>query len=630
MFSEGMILWLQQFSTPWLDKLFIVLSSLGSEYMYLGLLTFIYWGISRRTGRSLFMAFLVSVWLNSVLKDVLGWPRPSGDLVRVLSYEWSSGFPSGHAQLAATVWGYIAMRWPKRPIVVVSTLLIFVIALSRLYLGMHYLGQVLVGLGLGLAIAAMMVASERRMRCAPQPRAWRAALTVLAAYVLAIPVQSDDGFRIAGVWMGLMLTDAVPRRISGDSLPESYSVEGTAYSWPIRLVCTLVGWLGLGAGYILVKRLAAPGVAMLFAYAALAAWVTSGAPALLRLLKLGAPNRSSVDESATARYPIPASVPIPESVAVTPEVSPVFAVGLFILLSVGLTLPSVEFSGWLGGGSPAAMEASSMVATLPALQTEESFLVFGHRGAQGLAPANTLAAFGKGLQVGASVLECDVWRTLDGHLVVIHDGRIDNVTNGTGAVSALTLSELRQFDAGYHFSDDNENFPYRGQNIRIPTLEMVLRAYPTARFNIDMKDHSSDMPHALLAVLSATQAENRVIISSFDGPTIRRFRQLAPGIPTALASDEVRRFIVMARLGVGIFYQPPAKYMQIPEREGMVQLATPATFRLAHRLGMDVHIWTINDQTTMRRLIAAGADGIITDYPDRLVNVLTGKAEIVH
>lgn len=622
MFTETVNIWLQQFSAPWLDKLFLAVTSLGSEYTYLLLLTFVYWCINRRAGRTLLVGFMLSAWLSSVLKDAMGMSRPSPDLVRVLVQEWSSGFPSGHAQNAALVWGYIAMRWPKRWVITLSAVLIFLISLSRLYLGAHFLYQVLGGAALGLACAAIMYIWERRGKLPAQPLAWRTLLAVCALYLLAIPVQSDDGFRIAGVLMGFLLTDAIPRRTTNDAATlHLHASLQHDISWAVRLARALVGWLILGVGYVVIKLYAAPGLPTLLACAAMAVWITAGAPAVFRRLKLGTWERQ-IAEPPQGQYPIPAEVPVPGVVSLTPATMPVFAAGMFLLLAVGLTLPTMDIAGMLSTGIPPATEATTVSSALPALHTESSFLVLAHKGGEGLAPANTIAAFGNGLQIGADVLECDVRRTLDGQLVVIHDERVDRVTNGTGAVSSLSLQEIRNLDAGYWFTPGDGTYPYRGKDIHIPTLESVLKAYPTAKFNIDMKDHSPDMPHALLAVLDAAGARDRVIVASFDGPTIRRFRQLAPDVPTSLAQDEMLRFVIMARLGLGMFYKTPARYMQIPARQGPVQLAVPATFKLAHRLGIDVHIWTINDRGTMQQLIAEGADGIVTDYPDRLVALL--------
>src|SRR6266478_2630499 len=104
--------------------------------------------------------------------------------------------------------------------------------------------------------------------------------------------------------------------------------------------------------------------------------------------------------------------------------------------------------------------------------------VFGHRGAAGLAPENTLASFALGLALGADVLELDVHASRDGVIVVIHDPTLERTTNGTGAVRAQALYELQQLDAGYRFTRDGSDFAYRHQGVRIPTLDTVLKQFP--------------------------------------------------------------------------------------------------------------------------------------------------------
>jgi glycerophosphoryl diester phosphodiesterase len=623
MLYEGVNLWLQQFSVPWLDRFFLVVSSLGSGYVYLLFLTFVYWCVSRRSGRTLVLAFLASVWLNSVLKDSLGIPRPSGDLLRVLAYEWSSGFPSGHTQMATTVWGYLAFRWRSRVMSIIALTIVFFISVSRLYLGLHDLAQVLGGVALGLAVAFLAARWERPSAPA-RPNAWQVVAIVFFSYLAGVPVQSDDGFRIAGIAMGFLLTDPVAwsekRNAKGEYV--GATVAGEAALAPGAVFGrVLVGWLGFVLGHNLIGKVIAPGLPAMLAYGALAVWCTAGVATMSAILGLGVTRRPPPQD--TPPYPIPAPVPLPSDEPQVSGVSPLFAAVVFSLLAAGLTLASLDLRVGLMDAIPAEVQRSD--SARPSLPIEEPVAILGHKGAAGLAPENTLVGFDRALKEGAHILELDVRRSLDGQVVVFHDERLDALTDGTGAVRKLTMADLGQLDAGYWFTTDGVSYPYRGRGLRIPTLESVLRAYPSALFNIEMKDYSPDMPHALLAVLRATASRGRVIVASFDGPTIHRFRQLAPDIPTALAKDEVKRLVVMARLGVGIFFKPPARYLQIPERLGLIQLATPSTFRLADRIGMDVHVWTVNSPIAMQRLIEGGVDGIITDYPDRLAEVLSGR-----
>src|SRR5919107_1144475 len=147
-----------------------------------------------------------------------------------------------------------------------------------------------------------------------------------------------------------------------------------------------------------------------------------------------------------------------------------------------------------------------------------------HRGASGLAPENTLEAFRLAVQSGAGGLELDVHLTRDGHIVVIHDPTLDRTTNTSGAVAGMTLDELREADAGYNFSPDGgDTHPYRGLELRIPTLAEVLREFPGVVLNIDMKADRPGIEAAVLEVLREADAVRRALVVSSRLGSVRRF-----------------------------------------------------------------------------------------------------------
>src|SRR5215208_4358914 len=131
-------------------------------------------------------------------------------------------------------------------------------------------------------------------------------------------------------------------------------------------------------------------------------------------------------------------------------------------------------------------------------------LNLAHRGASALAPENTFEAFRLAVEDGAGGLELDVHMTRDGHIVVIHDATVDRTTNGSGAVSEMTLDELRRLDAGYNFSPDGgPTRPYRGRGIRVPTFGEVLEEFPRVAVNIEIKLGSPGIEESVLRVLRA-------------------------------------------------------------------------------------------------------------------------------
>jgi glycerophosphoryl diester phosphodiesterase len=267
-----------------------------------------------------------------------------------------------------------------------------------------------------------------------------------------------------------------------------------------------------------------------------------------------------------------------------------------------LRAPEVEAPGYLGSPPPR---------------------VIAHRGASGHAPGNTLEAFRLAVEMGADILEMDLQLTADGRVVVIHDDTVDGTTDGSGAVSDLTLAEVKALDAGYRFERPAGEFPFRGAGVVIPTLEEVLEAFAGTPLNLEMKTPAGPrIAEALAGVLRRHRAEDRVLVASFSAEILERFRELMPGVATSLAESEVRTLYVLHRAFLDRWYRSPGVAVQVPERSGGLHVVTPSFLAAARRLGLQVHVWTINDPADMRRLVDLGVDGIITDYPDRLAAVL--------
>lgn len=262
----------------------------------------------------------------------------------------------------------------------------------------------------------------------------------------------------------------------------------------------------------------------------------------------------------------------------------------------------------------------TMTSSLHAERDE--ILVMAHRGGLGLWPENTIHGYRKALEAGADVLEIDVWLTRDGVVVVNHDRTVDRTTDGSGPIRDFTLDELKQLDAGYRWSED-DTYPYRGAGHTIPTLDEVLSSFPEARFNIDLKENSDALIDSLCALIDTHDAADRLMIASFHQDVLHRFRERCPGTPTSAGSREIARFLLLSRLRLTFLCgELPFRAFQVPLSAGPISVVTRTFVEAAHRCGVEVHPWTVNDPDDMRRLIDLGVDGIITDYPDRLVDIL--------
>ncbi|HWK89349.1 MAG TPA: glycerophosphodiester phosphodiesterase [Longimicrobium sp.] len=247
-------------------------------------------------------------------------------------------------------------------------------------------------------------------------------------------------------------------------------------------------------------------------------------------------------------------------------------------------------------------------------------LLIAHRGGSALAPENTLVAFRRALHWWrADVLEIDVHPTRDGEAVVIHDGSVDRTTDGSGPVAGFSLDEIRGLDAGCRFTPDGgASFPYRGTGVRLSTLREVLEALPDARVNVEIKDGRAQ--DAVKRAIDDLGAHHRVLVAAGDARNRRRLRGY-PG-PTSAGAQQLYAFYALHLARLARFHRPSVDAHQMPERSGGRQVLNPRWIREAHALSLAVHVWTVDDEADMRRLLAWGVDGIITDRPDRLARVL--------
>ncbi len=255
-------------------------------------------------------------------------------------------------------------------------------------------------------------------------------------------------------------------------------------------------------------------------------------------------------------------------------------------------------------------------------------LVMAHRGDQATAPENTILAMESAVKVGADVLETDVRMTKDKELVLFHDETLDRTTNGTGKISDYTLDELKQLDFGFNFTPDGgKTYPFRGKGLTVVTVEEAFTRFTNVAFNLDIKDKESIAPKLLADIIRSHHREDAVIVASFHPEQIKRFRNILPTVKTAAHPLEVKRFVMFLSLKIPSFFIRGLDYsaFQVPLEYNGRQIVTKRFVRMAHRKNVLVHVWTINDCETMERLIDLGVDGIFTDKPSLLIELLTKR-----
>jgi len=248
--------------------------------------------------------------------------------------------------------------------------------------------------------------------------------------------------------------------------------------------------------------------------------------------------------------------------------------------------------------------------------------VIAHRGGRGLWPENTLLAFEKAEELGVDVIEMDLRVTSEGAIVVMHDNTADRTANGSGRVESMTLAEVGKLDAGYRFQTADGDFPFRGQGLTVPTLEAVLSRFPKARLNVEMKGFSPELAAKLCQVLRENQATGRVLVASFSHDAMSAFREQCPSVATSATAREALMLYQLNRFHLARLYRGPALALQIPETLSGRNVLDPALLELAGALNVKVEVLTVNEEADMKRLLDMGVQGILTDYPDRLLRLL--------
>jgi glycerophosphoryl diester phosphodiesterase len=230
----------------------------------------------------------------------------------------------------------------------------------------------------------------------------------------------------------------------------------------------------------------------------------------------------------------------------------------------------------------------------PAIQSSRP-LVFAHRGGAKIGPENTMAAFDRGLTAGADGLELDVHLSRDGIVVVHHDATLDRTTRGRGPLKALTAAALAELD--------------------VPVLAEVLARHPKVGVIIELKEPGPALATAVVEEIQRAGAVGRVCLGSFSLSALRTARAAAPDIRTSGARFEVRVALYKSWCGLSPG-RVPYQAFQVPETSGSTRIVSPRFVQLAHRAGIAVHVWTVDEPQDIRRLLGWGVDGIISDRPD--------------
>lgn len=241
---------------------------------------------------------------------------------------------------------------------------------------------------------------------------------------------------------------------------------------------------------------------------------------------------------------------------------------------------------------------------------------------RGLWPGNTMTYLEGAAALGVDILEMDAHMTRDGTLVLMHDETVDRTTDGKGRIRELTLAELHALEVAHHWTQDGTSHPYRGQGLRVPTLEEVFRRFPSYPMLIEIKQASPSLVAPLCRMIRAHGKEQSVLVASFSDEAMAEFRQACPAVATSAAPDEIKRFVALDKAWLAGTVSPDYLAFQVPMTYHGISIVTPAFVAAARQRSVQVHVWTVNEPEVMQRLLDMDVDGILTDRPDILMRML--------
>jgi len=277
-----------------------------------------------------------------------------------------------------------------------------------------------------------------------------------------------------------------------------------------------------------------------------------------------------------------------------------------------------------------------------------SLAVIPHAGRVGTTPSDTMFALRHAAEIGVDILELNIHASADGHLVVIHDDTVDRTTNGTGNVNDITAAELISLDAAYYYSPDPEysnlrdkkkrhsarslvkKYPMRGKGIRIPLLKEVFEVFPEKRMIIEIKQKEPSISEKFCRMIQSYHRQEDILVGSFHQQAMDEFREACPQVATSTTPREGLIFFLGSKLLLTRAFSPKAVALQFPgyiefpevlSFLGGIEAVNSRLVNEAHRKNMTVQVWTVNDPEQMKHYIDLGVDGIMTDYPQRLIDL---------
>lgn len=254
---------------------------------------------------------------------------------------------------------------------------------------------------------------------------------------------------------------------------------------------------------------------------------------------------------------------------------------------------------------------------------ENSPKLLAHRGMPLEFPENTMISFKNAIEYGVDVVETDTHLTKDNQFVILHDADISRVSNGIGLIIDYTLDELKHFDAGYYFTqDEGKTFPFRDKGITFMGLEEALKTYPNQKFNVDLKDNNPKQVKIYVDLIRKCNAEERVCTGSQYTKNLIEVRKALPEMATSFSAGEVFKFHMKNKTGRLGNKKWSGDALQIPIKMAGMRFVTEKSIKKMHERDLILQVWTINEVEEMEKLLKMNVDGIFTDKPRLLKEVI--------
>ena len=250
--------------------------------------------------------------------------------------------------------------------------------------------------------------------------------------------------------------------------------------------------------------------------------------------------------------------------------------------------------------------------------------IIAHQGASLELPPNTIEAFQLALDYGADIIELDIWRSMDGVWVVIHDGNLLRIAGVNKDITQIPFKEIQSLDAAYNFSDSSGNYLYRDRGYKIPSLEEVFKNFKNEKINIEIKDHRKLGLSDLVELVKKYDMEQKTLFISSHYSVLKEFRKISKNnIATGASKSDIKRMIYFGNLP---WYKIPFDAFQMPFYSKKVErygLKNPKWIENMRSRGLEVHYWTIDNYKDIKKAFSIGASGVITNRPKLAYELLT-------